>query len=463
MLTAEHVRVSRRKGGLAVMPRCGLADDVAAGLLDALIAVAREHHGRTRGELAAALDDVRLPEDGRTHERALRAAQKLVLDRCGFAARDDLDPPALRAAVFAAAAEARARAPASDDVTNERPGVPADSDARAPGGQPAATSGDDDDFDDFDRARVLAGVAAELGIDAATLEGALWADLEDAHVVDAGALAGLTGAALLPTWHEAELQALLLRARRVVVDVDASPAQLRALLRALKLHQLLFAVEPVDVDARDGGGWSGAARLVIEGPMALFSSSTRYGLKLALLLPHVLACHRHRLVADVAWKKHGAPEPFVVAGRGDARDDDDDGHDALPPLVSTLLHELTPLVAAALPGFSVRPAQEVVVVAGGGAFVPDLVVDHADGSRAFVEVLGFWSREAVWRRVAWAEQGVLPAPAVFCVSERLRVSEAALDDDAGGALVVFKGSLSAKKVAAALVARLAAPAAAAGG
>lgn len=419
MLTVEHVRVSRRKQGLVVVPRCGLPEDVAALLLDELLTVAREHHGRTRGELEAALKDVVVPvDDGRARnaERALRAAKKLVLDRCGFATRDDLDPPALRATVFAAAAAARA--------------------AAAVDGPP------------FDRAAVLAAVFADTGVDAATLEDALWADLEEAHRVDAAPLAAVTGASLLPTWEQAELQALLLRARRVVVDVDAPPAQLRRLLRALKLHQLLFSTEPAPALAAHG---EGGVRLVVEGPMALFSASTRYGLKLALLLPHVLACRRYRLAADVALHKGRAPSPFVLAGRGV---DDDAVLDDLPPLVRTLVDELGPLLRDALPGFAVKPAVDVVAVAGTGAFVPDVVVEHADGARAFVEVLGFWSRDAVWRRVEWVERGLLPAPTVFCVSERLRVSEEALPDDPGGALVVFKGALSAKKVAAALIARL---------
>jgi predicted nuclease of restriction endonuclease-like RecB superfamily len=420
MLTVEHVRVSRRKQGIVVVPRCGLTEGVAAALLDELLAVAREHHGRTRGELQAALDDVVVPGcDARPRDAfvAQRAARKLVLDRCSFAARDDLDPPALRAAVFAAAAAARAAAAATE---------------RAP----------------FDRAAVLADVGAATGVDATTLEAALWADLEDAHLVDAAPLAGMNGTGLLSTWEQAELQAILLRARRVVVDVDAPAAQLRRLLSALKLHQLLFAVEPTPALAAHG---ELGVRLVVEGPMALFSSSTRYGLKLALLLPHVLSCRRYRLAADVALSKGRAPTPFVLAGRGV---DDGGVIDDLPPLVRTLIDELAPLLRDALPGFVVKPAVDVIAVAGGGAFVPDVVVEHADGARAFVEVLGFWSRDAVWRRVEWVEQGLLPAPTVVCVSERLRVSEQALPDDPGGALVVFKGALSARKVAAALVARL---------
>jgi hypothetical protein len=62
-----------------------------------------------------------------------------------------------------------------------------------------------------------------------------------------------------------------------------------------------------------------------------------------------------------------------------------------------------------------------------------------------VEVLGHWSRDAVWKRVELAEQG-LPEPVLFCASERLRVSEAVLPETTGAALYMYKGALSATVV-----------------
>jgi hypothetical protein len=63
----------------------------------------------------------------------------------------------------------------------------------------------------------------------------------------------------------------------------------------------------------------------------------------------------------------------------------------------------------------------------------------------FVEVLGHWSRDAVWKRVEAAERG-LPAPFLFCCSSRLRVSEEVLPDDVPAALYVYKGVMSAKAI-----------------
>ena len=121
--------------------------------------------------------------------------------------------------------------------------------------------------------------------------------------------------------------------------------------------------------------------------------------------------------------------------------------------MQALLGELPTALAVLLPGATVTESSELVAVPGVAACVPDLVVTTTTGRRCFVEVLGFWSRDAVWKRVALAEAG-LQTPVVFCVSDRLRVSEAALDSE-HGALVAFKGTLSAKKVAERVAALLA--------
>jgi hypothetical protein len=77
--------------------------------------------------------------------------------------------------------------------------------------------------------------------------------------------------------------------------------------------------------------------------------------------------------------------------------------------------------------------------------VPDLIFTRKGGARVLLEVLGHWSRDAVWRRVEIVEKKIAP-PIVFAVSSRLRVSEAALGDDVPAALYVYKGTLSAKAV-----------------
>lgn len=400
MLTVEHIRAFKRGKDITLTPLWGLSPGKAQGLLDDLIAVAVEHHGKTRGELVAAFNDVVVEE---SLQRALRGASKLILDQCDFAERDDIDPPALRDALYRKAAIARI----DTDVA-------------------------------FDKDAVIAEVAADAGLDVAAFQAALYADLDEARLVDATALRTSTGEQLLKVWERAEQQALLLRASKVVIEVDARPAELRALLRTMKLFQLLFEVENVD-------GVEGGARLIVDGPMSLFSSSLRYGMKLAMLLPKVLACRSYKLSADVVLKKGGTAARFLIVGKHlgeDAVTDDD-----LSPTVKSLLDDLPAKLSGALLGAKVEVSSEVLAVPGVGACVPDLVITAKRGKKkVYVEVLGFWSRDAVFKRIELVKAAGARVPVLFCISERLRVSEEALQSE-HGALLTFKGTLSAKKVA----------------
>jgi predicted nuclease of restriction endonuclease-like RecB superfamily len=64
-----------------------------------------------------------------------------------------------------------------------------------------------------------------------------------------------------------------------------------------------------------------------------------------------------------------------------------------------------------------------------------------DRAEAYVEVLGYWSRASVWKRVELAERG-LGAKILFAVSSRLRVSEEVLDESDSAALYVYKGKMN---------------------
>jgi uncharacterized protein len=94
----------------------------------------------------------------------------------------------------------------------------------------------------------------------------------------------------------------------------------------------------------------------------------------------------------------------------------------------------------------VAPAGAILDLPGVGLCVPDLVFEHdRTGECVYLEVMGFWSRDAVWRRVELVERG-LRDRILFAVSQRLRVSEQVLGDDLPGALYVYKRVMSARAV-----------------
>jgi predicted nuclease of restriction endonuclease-like RecB superfamily len=65
--------------------------------------------------------------------------------------------------------------------------------------------------------------------------------------------------------------------------------------------------------------------------------------------------------------------------------------------------------------------------------------------RVYFEVMGYWSRDAVWKRIELVEAG-MSEHIIFAVSSRLRVSERALEDDLPSALLIYKGAILIRRL-----------------
>jgi predicted nuclease of restriction endonuclease-like RecB superfamily len=206
----------------------------------------------------------------------------------------------------------------------------------------------------------------------------------------------------------------------------------RALFSKLKFLRLLHAITPL---AR--GGY----QIDLDGPFSLFQSVTRYGLQLGLALPTITACDAWQIEADVLWGRDRKPLHFRWAGQAP----DGAAADA-PPVLADEVAALLTAVAALNGPWRAQASTEIFNLPGIGLCVPDLEFRHRQtGARAYLEVMGFWSREAVWRRVDLVKAG-LPQPILFAVGKQLRVSEAALDGELPGALYVYARTMNAKTV-----------------
>lgn len=392
MLTADLVRATKRSGTLTVKPLAGKTRARALELAAVYLELAKTHVGRTRDELRQALGAVPIT----TREKKLAdGLVKLIDDACEFATESPIEPKDLRQQVFRRAAEAR----------------------RGDGS--------------FDRAAIVEAVAREQGLDREGLERALYADLKGEHVL--ARVAPMRPEALVERYDEAQVQAVLLRAERVVADVVCSaPAAYRDLFRQLKFRRLLYRITP-----RETG-----YRLEIDGPYSLFDSVTKYGLNLALALPALLACDRVVLEARVRWGKARQPLTFRLEA-GARRGSDGEGRAGeLPEEVRAVVEGFRRLGSV----WRVSAASDLLDLPGVGLCVPDLLFEHGEtGERVYFEVLGFWSRDAVWKRVELV-QGGLPETILFAVSSRLRVSERVLDREDHAALYVYKGAMSPRAI-----------------
>jgi len=390
MLTVDLVRATCRAGNLHVTPLTGKQRARAAELAAAYVAIAADHVGKAQHELDESFAAVEVA----AREVKLAAGLiKLIEDACEFEAESPIEPRQLRSDVFTLAAAAR-RALGADQR--------------------------------FDRAAVLEQAAQPHGATPERIEQALYSDLKSQHrLLRAPELAP---EALLDRYDIAQLQAVLLRAVKITAHVAcATPAAYRELFRKLKFRRLMFQISP---------GPAGTYRIDIDGPYSLFDSVTKYGLQLALMLPTLLAAERIAIKADLRWGKAKAPVTFSLERKGTPASDDPA---RLPDEVATVLeHFQTPR-----DGWTARPADSVFDLPGVGICVPDLCFTHPSGAPIFLEVLGYWSRDAVWQRVELVQKG-LAAKVLFAASERLRVSEQVLADHPSGALYVYKNSLSAK-------------------
>lgn len=403
MLSADLVAVRRRGDRLTVVPLTPPERVRAHELADSYLRLAEAHVGQPRGALVEALRHV--PVQG--HEQRLgRGVLKLVLDRCQFEDGATDDPAELRRLLFERAAQARRQA---EDGT-------------------------------CDRAALVGEVAVARGLTPQALESALYADLPEAHRLRA--VAPLSAQALVDGYDTAQLQAVLLRAVRVVATVRAAaPGTYRALFRKLKFLRLLHTIErlPAKGDRSSPGDRAGF-RLEIDGPFSLFASVTKYGLALALALPAITACDEWTLEAELRWGRDRRPLQLRTGGTCAAARP----HEPVMTVSDDVRALLDDLQALQTP-WRAAVAQQILDLPGVGVCVPDLVFKHPDHPPVYLEVLGFWNRDAVWKRVEMVRRG-LPYAIVFAVSKQLRVSEAALPDDAPGALAVYSRVINARSL-----------------
>lgn len=392
MLTSDLVEVRRRGDALHLVAFEGERRALALELARKLVGTARAFVGESREDVEAALSAIDAPARARKLVLGLR---KVLEDASEWDRAATLDPETTRKAVFERAAATRESL--SDDAR-------------------------------FHRDDVLGAVASQLGVTVDEVEASLFADLRAAEVLKAVALPHAD--ALVERYAGEQVQAVLLRAVSVRVTLRCDgPAAYRALFSRLKFLRLLFTLRE---------GEDGAYELEIDGPYSLFESVTKYGLQLALLLPHLDAAREYELVADVRWGPADARKTFRFAHRGGGAASLRDR--PLSDDAQGLLDDLTALDTSWRP----RVSDAVLELAGAGLCVPDLELQHAEtGEVVYVEVMGFWSRDALFRRKQLVEAG-LPHRIVFLASSHLRVREELLADDSAGALYVYKKVPSAK-------------------
>jgi hypothetical protein len=215
-------------------------------------------------------------------------------------------------------------------------------------------------------------------------------------------------------YNVAQIQGVLYSAQDLTVDLGAE-ADARLVFHYVKLLDLIYNLEPT---AR-------GYRLRLDGPLSLFGSTRKYGLRLAKLIPGLLLTGSWQLHASVSWK-----------GRDAILELDSE----TPGLASHYGWELAS-------GTGILPIPQLKT-----ALVPDFTLRHAKtGEKVHLEIMGFWSERHLVERVALLREAAQRGYRVLVAApESLGASPETLSTATQGGVIPFKSRLDAKSVLAAL-------------
>lgn len=389
MLTGDLVRATVKEGkvkpGFITLEKPSIRERA-----EQIIACIDGAEGMRRGEIDEELKD--LLGDG-VDQKLFLGLAKLVFDQCEFATQSPIPPKELRQKVWL---ESARRGPLS---------VVAVEGANTP-------------------AAVYAAVAAELGVEAAGLPDALYADQPAEQRLTK--VSGLDASTLVARYNLAIVQALLFSAASVDIRVEhPTPADSRHLLRAVKFQQLCFSA------TRDGEDLC----LHLDGPASLFSQTTRYGLSLAKFLP-TLVLHARWSLRAVVQVKHRKPVLELDQDAGLVSHARDAGR------YETREAEWFAERFEALDSGWVLERDPLPLNQGGeGVVVPDFT--FRNGKRvAHLEILGFWRKGTIERRLSLLKKHG-PKNLVLAVSKRYCTEKAA---ELPEQVVAFAEVIPAKQV-----------------
>jgi predicted nuclease of restriction endonuclease-like RecB superfamily len=396
-----------------------------------LIQIFEDHLGEPKGELEETIDQLTVAD---TDYKVVQGLAKLLHDESEFATVAAADPREIRQRLF-------------ENANASYPIV------RHP------TLGED-----TQQLEVYSTVADQIGISLEECYRGMYADLDDNRrlvrfgdrVADAYDASDDTSTTTRLTGDSAESYAddtvsvewLLTRynlALAQAVLYDATRMRIRVwdhfstVFSYVKLFGLMHRIYPIDetgsrvpsTDIADG------YEAILDGPASLFSQTQKYGIRMANFLPALPLCDRWEMHADVLADDDGPQDSTLsfdldhtagLASHYSAQDDFD----------SDVERTLARKWDRATTQWDLIREDDVLDL-GAEVMLPDFALEHPDGRRALLEIVGFWTPEYLDEKLAKiraADRDNL----LVAVSERLACSA----DDSEGAsdrLLWFKSGI----------------------
>lgn len=407
MLRSEHV-IARLSRGQVVPHRLSPTDERTLKVAEELCDLYAGHKNRPRHELEAKLagleEELGPRLDPRRGFRILRALAKLLEEQTEWIPPTTADPYTVRTRLFELAA-ALPELPASE------PGL----------------------LDAASRSQVVEQVANETNLQEPDV--LMYADRQGAQVL--GEFERPSAEALVQRYNVAQVQGILYSASEMTVDLGPA-ADAKTVFHYVKFMDLIYRLE---ITAR-------GYRLHLDGPLSLFGSTRKYGLRLAKFLPGLLLTSPWRISATVDWKGRSAllkldsESPGLTshyAGPKGLRE----GGDVRKAFVRAWGR------AKETDGWNLQPDARVMPLPEKkAALVPDFTLKHDQtGEEVHLEILGFWTDRTLVDRVSLIRAAEKKGHRVLiAVSENLGTSSEALPAAVEGKVILFKNRLKVAPV-----------------
>ena len=375
-----------------------------------LIRLFQEHLGEPKGDLEAAIDELTVAD---TDYKIVQGLAKLLTDECEFKMVAPAEPREIRRRLF--------------EKANERYPI-----VRQP------TLGED-----TQKLEVYSVVADGLGISLEECYRGMYADLEDnKRLVRIGtrtadqyaggeddaptSTTALTGSSSEDYEHtDLTVDWLLTRynlALGQAVLYDATEMRIRVwdhfgtVFSYVKLFGLMHRIYPIDSDGERVASTDLAAgyEAVLDGPASLFSQSRKYGIRMANFLPALPLCERWEMDAEILIDETtGETRRFTLnhtEGLGSH-------YSARKRFDSDVERTLAQKWERATTEWELVREDDVFDL-GAEVMIPDFAIEHPDGRRAILEIVGFWTPEYLDSKLAKIRE-IEAENFVLAVSERL--------------------------------------------
>ncbi|WP_254533509.1 DUF790 family protein [Natrinema gelatinilyticum] len=374
-----------------------------------LIKLFEDHLDEPKGDLENAIDELTVAD---TDYKIVQGLAKLLKDECEFEVVASVDPREIRRRLL--------------EKANERYPI-----VRQP------TLGED-----TQKLEVYSAVADELGISLQDCYRGMYADLEDnKRLVRIGtrtadrykstgdtstSTTNLTGSSAEEYEHtDLTVDWLLTRynlALAQAVLYDATEMRIRVwdhfgtVFSYVKLFGLMHRIYPIDTDGDrvESTDQATGYEAVLDGPASLFSKSQKYGIRMANFLPALPLCERWEMAAEIIMDEATSETRQFTLDQSEGLNSH---YRAGKRFDSDVEQTLAQKWDRANTDWELVREDDVFDL-GAEVMIPDFALEHPDGRRAILEIVGFWTPEYLESKLEKIQQ-VESENFVLAVSERL--------------------------------------------